>query len=230
MSKSSVPEFQKKSFRCPHCSAFSQMQWDAMLASVDSIKTSNLIEMLSPSVFRAICAACGDVSLWLTKSDKRGGRTGASMAYPMHATSPLPSGSMPASCRGDYLEARAIERISPRGAAALLRLCIQKLLIELGQKGRSIDDDIGALVAKKVIPTSIQEALDVVRVVGNNSLHPGEIAVDEEPSMVSALFILVNQIVDYAITQPNATAALYASLPEGARAAVKKRDGQVKSG
>ena len=130
---------------------------------------------------------------------------------------------MPADVRQDYDEAARIIAQSPRGAAALLRLAVQKLCIDLGGKGRKIDDDIKMLVSKGLLPL-VQQSLDVVRVTGNNAVHPGQIATDD-PEVAASLFPLVNIIVEQMISAPKQIAALYGGLPEGARAAIEKRDG-----
>ena len=80
---------------------------------------------------------------------------------------------MPEDVRADFLEAASIVDASARGAAALLRLCIQKIVMALGGRGNNLNEDIGNLVEQRLIPQSIQQALDVVRVVGNNAVHPG---------------------------------------------------------
>jgi len=138
--------------------------------------------------------------------------------------SPLPCPDMPKDARIIFEEARSIANSSPRGAAALLRLALQRLCVDLGQEGKNINKDIGDLV-KKGLPVGIQQALDAVRVVGNNAVHPGEISLDDSPEIASTLFELINIIVERMISQPKKLSDFYASLPTGALEAIKKRDG-----
>ena len=136
---------------------------------------------------------------------------------------------LPASCTEDYDEARDIAGRSPKAAAALMRLCIQKLMVALEQPGKNINDDIGALV-KAGLPVEAQRALDFCRVIGNNAVHPGEIDIDDDPSVAYSLFEMVNFVVEDRITKPKTIAELYKKLPEAALKAVEKRDSKKSAG
>lgn len=145
------------------------------------------------------------------------------MIIPADAPVPPPHPDMPASVIEDYQEARSIFSRSPRASVALLRLAIQKLMPDLGEKGENINADIKALVAKG-LPVQVQQAFDFCRVVGNNAVHPGEINLNDTPEMGQHLFSMINFIVEDRITRPKQVAELYAKLPEPAKAAVEKRD------
>jgi hypothetical protein len=130
---------------------------------------------------------------------------------------------MPDDVKADYLEARSVALISPRSAAALLRLTIDKLTTALGAKGGTLDDRIQDLVNRGLDPL-VQQMLDSVRVVGNDTVHPGQIEVRDDPELLQTLFWLVNEIVDERITKPNRVQRIYGTLPEGKRKAIEQRD------
>ena len=145
------------------------------------------------------------------------------MLIPAEAPVAPPHPDMPESVVDEYQEARSIFARSPRAAVALLRLCIQKLMPELGEKGNNINTDIRSLV-EKGLPAQVQQAFDFCRVVGNNAVHPGEINLNDTPEMGQHLFNMINFIIEDRITRPKQMAELYAQLPEQARAAIEKRD------
>ena len=72
------------------------------------------------------------------------------MIHPEASGGPPPNPDLPEDIRLDYSEARSIVGRSPRGAAALLRLCIQKLCRHLGEKGKDLNADIASLVRKSL--------------------------------------------------------------------------------
>ena len=134
-----------------------------------------------------------------------------------------PNPDLPDEIRIDYEEARAILEQSPRGAAALLRLCVQKLCVHLGGKGKNLNDDIGTLV-RKGLPGRIQKALDIVRVIGNNAVHPGNFDLEDDSETAKALFHLLNLIADEMLTQPRKIGELYETLPKTSKDAINRRD------
>mgnify|MGYP003336189841 FL=1 len=145
------------------------------------------------------------------------------MIVPEEAPVPPPHPDTPQSVLQEYQEARSIFARSPRAAAALLRLAIQKLMIELGEKGENINSDIKSLVDKG-LPVQVQQAFDYCRVIGNNAVHPGEIDLNDVPEMSQHLFDMINFLVEDRITRPKQISDLYEKLPEAAKKAVERRD------
>ncbi|CAB3863124.1 hypothetical protein LMG26858_02327 [Achromobacter anxifer] len=202
------PAFESEAFHCPRCGTHAHMEWRKL--------TVNGLGHVIPW-YAAQCSRCTDFSVWKDGVPEI-------MLDPPQTTAPPPHPSMPASCIADYDEARAIAARSPRGAAALLRLVVQKLCIALEQKGENINDDIKALV-QAGLPVDAQQALDVLRVTGNNAVHPGEMDIEGNPQLVAASFELINFIVDQQIAQKERIAKLFSALPDRAKNAIKKRDG-----
>jgi len=145
------------------------------------------------------------------------------MVFPLTGGAPLANPDMPDEVKKDYEEARSIVSSSPRAAAALLRLAIQKLCKHLGEKGKDLNTDIANLV-KKGLRSKVQRALDVVRVIGNNAVHPGEIDIRDDEETARKLFTLVNIIVYSMISEKKEIEGLYEKLPETAKKQIKQRN------
>lgn len=145
------------------------------------------------------------------------------MVYPDSSSVQFPNPDLPDDIKADYQEARTIISRSPRGACALLRLCVQKLCGFLGESGKDINADIAALVKKGLNP-KIQKSLDIVRVIGNEAVHPGQIDLRDQPATATQLCILLNTIADAMITQPKIIESLYAGLPEAKLQQIEQRD------
>lgn len=159
------------------------------------------------------CFNCNEIGVWAISA----------MVWPVQNNAPAPNQDLPDDVRLDFEEAGRIVQLSPRGAAALLRLAIQKLCKELGGKGKNIDDDIAALV-KAGLNVRIQQALDIVRVIGNEAVHPGTIDLRDDIQTATQLFDLVNIIAETMITQPKHIDALYKRLPPNKLAGIEARD------
>ena len=203
-----TPEVFSSKFTCPHCGAIAKQHWRAKSFDFDNYhgKENNPLRT-------AQCDHCEKFSIWLI----------GKMLYPNRGLAPQPNTDLPESVKEIYLEASSISTLSPRGASALLRLGIQILCKELGEEGKNINKDIAELV-KKGLPPRVQQALDIVRVTGNNAVHPGQINVDS-PEVVGQLFGLINIIAQYLITMPKEINNMYTELPEGAIQAIERRDG-----
>jgi hypothetical protein len=147
------------------------------------------------------------------------------LLFPAQKIGVSPNADLPPEVIRDFEEARKIADASPRGAAALLRLCIQKLCLHLGEKGKDLDEDIGNLVKKGLSPL-VQKSLDVVRVIGNEAVHPGVLDLKDDRNTVTTLFQLLNVIADQMISHPKTVQTMYEKLPETKRKAIEKRDGK----
>ncbi|WP_370724134.1 DUF4145 domain-containing protein [Fibrella aquatica] len=146
------------------------------------------------------------------------------MIYPLVGTVPNPDNDLPQDVKEDYLEARNIVNLSPRGAAALLRLAVQKLCIHLGEKGKNISGDIKRLV-QKGLPETMQQALDSVRVVGNNAVHPGQIDFKDDVEAAYKIFGFIHIICEMLISQPKKIKEFYElNIPENLRTEIVNRD------
>ncbi len=208
------PAFEKKEFHCPHCNVYASQKWFLLVKAVPPRTYYN--EFL-PEAAVSICSHCKNYAIWIQEK----------IVYPESSPAPLPIKDMPEDVKEDYLEARSVVNSSPRGAAALLRLALQKLMIHLGEKGKNLNEDIANLV-KKGLPEKIKKALDAVRVIGNNAVHPGEITLKDDKETAIALFELLNMIVEIMITQPKKVDQIYDKIPQGAKEAIEERDKKQK--
>jgi hypothetical protein len=197
-----------EAFHCPRCDVYAHQRWETLTIYLAG-------EGWSPtSATVAECAHCQEESFWFKER----------MIDPVGLIGPLPHPDMSDDVRADYEEARAVVQLSPRSAAALLRLALQKLCAELGEPGKNINNDIAALVAKG-LPPMIQQAADALRVIGNEAVHPGELDLRDDQETVGALFGLLNAIVDDRIARPKQVEALYRLIPPDKRAGIEIRDG-----
>lgn len=214
--KYEAPDISKRSFTCAYCGVYArQHKWAYVMTEPQNYYYGeSQLSNTGADIHLAACEHCRNVTVWVKRVQ----------VVPNTGSAPLPNPDMPADVRLDYEEAAKIFTQSPRGAAALLRLAVQKLMVHLGEKGKKIDDDIKSLVSKG-LNSVIQQALDVVRVTGNNAVHPGMLEADDT-DVAYQLFPLLNLIVESMISMPARVSEMYEQLPEGARAAINRRDGK----
>ncbi|MCA4156476.1 MULTISPECIES: DUF4145 domain-containing protein [Priestia] len=91
-----------------------------------------------------------------------------------------------------------------------------------------MDSMIGQLV-RKGLPKEVEKALDNLRVIGNEAVHPGTIDIKDNANVAFALFRLLNFVVDRMITQLKEIDEIYELLPEGKRKGIEQRNTRVTS-
>lgn len=221
MSKYIAPNLELKRYTCPICDTLAQQKNSSFEVWYDS--RTDKFDRFNPTysvankerIFIEIttCQSCFKYHVWVN----------GKMVIPNISNTPLPLEDMPSEIKDLYNEARDVFPHSKRATAALLRLALQRLCVYLGEKGKNINDDIASLVSKG-LPVEVQKALDCVRVTGNNSVHPGEMNIDDNDDICSRLFSMLNFIVDRMIIQPKKIEEAFEFLPENAKAAIDKRD------
>ena len=202
------PRYQQESFTCSHCICFSQHNWRY-------ISTGKGIE--STSLWTTSwCLRCKQYCFWKDQS----------LVWPLKSGLPDPIDGCPEQINALYNEARQVFPYSPRASAALLRLAIQIICVEHGLSGKDLNSDIGTLV-KNGLSVQIQQSLDLVRVVGNHAVHPGEIQIEENKDNIEKFFALINLIVDVLIVQPAKITAMFDTLvPTAQKKQIEVRDGK----
>lgn len=206
------PLLNKSAFHCPspNCGVYANQTWGELMQN----STTEGYGWHSMQHWKAaLCDHCKDISLWHRET----------LVYPANSNLPLPNEDLSKEIQEDYNEAANIIERSPRASAALLRLAIQKLCKQLGQQGDKINDDIGELV-QKGLPVQIQQALDIVRVIGNEAVHPGQIDLKDNKEIAYQLFELVNIIAQTMLTQPKNISMLYSNLPKDKLKGIIDRD------
>lgn len=209
------PDYMEDSFTCPHCGTLSLMNYIRLnyFNEIYQSTTNKRTKSGNNWTLIATCQNCKKKIIWIDNI----------YVYPDIVAEDA-NADMPDSIKQLYNEAGLIYNKSPRAACALLRLAIDRLCNELGEIDRDINKNIGALV-KKGLPETVQKALDVVRVVGNKAVHPGQIAFDvDDKNTAIMLMRLLNIIVERMITEPKEIDSLYQGLPESVKNAVGNRD------
>ncbi|MCR6591149.1 Uncharacterised protein [Campylobacter insulaenigrae] len=221
------PEISKDAFNCPFCGVYTKMDFLNFSSSASKIydgigkikytysissdlefeKIESIIDFYSRVVpILSICHKCNKTTIWID----------GKMIYPKPRLTPMPNEDLDENLKLDYEEASNIVQDSPRSACALLRLVLQKLLINLGED-KNINNAIKNLIDKKEIDEKLQKALDSVRVIGNNAVHPNELDLKDDIDIALSMFRIINYIADRMISSKKEIDEIYNILPENAK-------------
>lgn len=240
-----APKYGTTPFTCPHCETLAN-QTSGPLGQGGRVGWQSA----GRGLFATTCGVCEQAAVWqmyrgLTPDQVseraeillNENRTPAPeefpeqtlyrMIWPVKSNAPEPSPDLPDDVLADYQEAAAVLPHSARASAALLRLSLQRMCVHLGEPGQDINRDIGALVENGTIRPIIQKAMDTVRISGNESVHPGELDLNDDIELALALFDFINLVAEEAITQPAKVQAMYEQMPEAKRNGVAQRDGRA---
>ncbi len=199
MSNYVEPKFQSDAFNCPNCDVYSHQSWRSMNNSAD---------------FHVVtCNHCLKPSIWHD----------GKMIFPTTGAAAIPNPDMPDNIKKDYLEARNIVVQSPRAACVLLRLCVEKICNEKIPSNDDLNEKIKKL-GKQGLDQKIIKALDNVRVIGGEAIHPLTMDLRDDKDMATSLFEMVNYISNWAYTSEKLIDKIHTNLPENKKDAIIKRD------
>ena len=86
----------------------------------------------------------------------------------------------------DFEEAAAFLNKSPGAAAALIGVCIQKMMPLLKQTGKNLDENISLLV-RKGLEVEIRQATDVLQVFRKNPRQESQVDLRDETAIATSL-------------------------------------------
>lgn len=217
-----TPRFLATPFACPHCRQFARQTWGQVLGTYipNTLGATSSFDVTEDQIWLSKCDACQEKLIWKCRE----------MVWPHVSVAPEASADFPDGLRADYEEARQIHNCSPRASAAILRLCLQKLCVHLGASGDNINNDIQHLYDEFGLGRRVRDSMDILRVVGNNAVHPGEINLDDNREISIGLFRIINFVIDKAISEPAHVDSIFAQLPENAREAIERREARAAAG
>jgi hypothetical protein len=91
------------------------------------------------------------------------------LLHPFNIVRPVPP-EVPKTIGEDFLEAAAVITFSEKASAALSRRCLQNVLNDKGFTGRTLSDQIDAVLPR--LPTGLAKNVDTIRHIGNFAAHP----------------------------------------------------------
>ena len=129
-------------------------------------KHSQSVKAMMANLHVSGCHSCNGFALWV----------GNRLVFPYNVE------KTPDLIQGDLEEAAAILNQSPRGATALMRVCIQKLVPLLQQDGNYLNDYISSLV-REALEVELQQSMEVLQVLRNDPGQPSNLDTKENKEM-----------------------------------------------
>ncbi len=212
--------------KCPHCLTGFHADWTETVIMRGNVQLTERDSNTKWKARSCVCPECGRATIVLSGTRWVGGR-GQVIALPIEeewqvwpkgiARAPLPK-EVPDKFAADYREACLVLADSPKASAALSRRCLQLLLRETaGVKLNDLSREIDEVLAAKTLPSSLAEAIDAIRNIGNFAAHPnkstntGEI-IEVEVGEADWCLDVLESLFDFYFVQPTKLAAKKAAL------------------
>ena len=221
-----APTNMADSYTCPFCDTTSIQEWFVphFMEKVESYdeEKGQYAPSSKQNVFHpplkgseytewafAQCAHCRRVTVWHS----------GHLVFPESVSGIVPNEDMPDDIKLLFIEADSIYAKSPRASAALLRLALQELLNEvLGDKAESsIFENTKLVQQQRRCSEELIKAMDIIRYEGNESVHPGEINLNDNADEATYLFVLLNMICYELFSAPKRLKESYALIPGSKR-------------
>lgn len=212
------PVLGQSKFNCPSCKVYALQKHSGLYANAYRAIPSEFDEAVQ--VFNAYfsdewattkCEHCEDMAVWHK----------GKLLFPCPIFVDPPNEDLDDDIKSDYMEAADVYHRSPRAAAALLRLALQKLCKQLNGKGENINEDIRSF-KEKGLSEMVINSMDSLRITGNHAVHPGQLDLKEDKERVAKLFGFINLIAQKLISEPREVNDFYNSLPRKSPDVVKK--------
>ena len=239
-----IPKYFGKSFNCPHCRVYSRQEWGYLRSRDfnDEDYDSNTeydspelvdyntgyeypdsnIKYVGPDPLGDIClddsfavSRCYHCKKWVLWKDLK-------IIYPRSITVENPNPDMPEVAKGWYMESAQILQDSPRASAALLRLALQEIINKVVKGGEKNDINENIRILSKEVDEDTWKAMDLIRIIGNNAVHPGEIQVEEENT--EYMYNLLNIIVQKTISNKKQIGDRFKRLPKSIKESINRRN------
>ena len=184
------PKYKEESFHCPHCDVLAYQSWH--LGQGISYRFHDYPQ----NTDICTCIACNRTSIWVD----------GKMVYPLMSTGQPPHKDMPEAVKKIYEEARSVVSLSPRSAAALIRVLIEKLVKELRKTDKERLNKVIGRLKNEHFPGIFIECFNSVKTITNEGgAHAGRIDLRDEdgPEILDLLFHAANYIVEETIEHYN---------------------------
>ncbi|HEY7244156.1 MAG TPA: DUF4145 domain-containing protein [Xanthobacteraceae bacterium] len=218
------PKLGADTFSCPHCDTAAHQDWyslflkpendaDVVVVAPEAITTASMALHSKPDEIKEIdqfverlkkneltfeyqkhsqslkvkmanlhlssCHSCNGFAIWV----------GQRLVFPYWVE------KIPEIAEQDLDEAAAVLNKSPAGAAALMRICIQKLMPLLKENGKRLDENISSLV-RKGLEVEIQQAMEVLQVLRDEPVQLTNLESKEEQETALRFFDSLKAVLE----------------------------------